>query len=127
MDIKPGDIYYVDIRPDHVVGHEQHSRRPFVVVSRLLVNRKGNLIVALLLTRTGAHLTTHPPHRIRIPAQEIAKEPSFTGGVHDSVALVDQVRALDKSRFLPGNKIGVLSGTAVAAVGLGLSFLFDLR
>lgn len=127
MDIKPGEIYYIDIDPKHVVGHEQHSRRPFAVVSRILVNNRGNLVVAVPLTRTNADKTDHPPYRIRIPAEEIAKDPFFKGTVHNSVALVDHVRSLDKARFLPTNKIGVLSNSAVASIGLGLSFLFDLR
>ncbi len=127
LEIKPGEVYYIEIDPSHVVGHEQHSRRPFVVMSRLLVNRRGNLIVAVPLTRTNADKTDHPPHRIRIPSQEITKDPLFKGNIHHSVALVDHVRSLDKTRFHVHNRIGVLSGTAVAAVGLGLSFLFDLR
>jgi mRNA-degrading endonuclease toxin of MazEF toxin-antitoxin module len=130
VDVKAGVIYWVTIEPTKIppgglIGHEQHSRRPWVVVSRLLVNRQGSLVVGVPLTRTDAEKTTHPPHRIRIPATEISKDIGFTGEIRNSVALTDQIRAIDK-RLLE-KKMGTLSATGVASIGLGLLFMFDLR
>jgi len=123
--IRPGDIYFVNIKPYQVVGSEQHSPRPFVIVSRLAINRnQGNIVVGVPLTTTRAH-GIHPPHRIVIPAAEISKDVLFTGNVLDCVALTDQVRALDKKRL--ENKMGTLSNTALVAIGLGLAFVFDLQ
>lgn len=124
-DIKPGDVFWVTVTSEQVVGHEQHSRRPYVVVSRLLVNRQGNLVVGLPLTTAGAELTTHPPYRIRIPASEIARDVMSESTIRNCVALVDQVRVLDKTRL--EKRLGTLSNTALAAVGLGLAYIFDLR
>jgi mRNA-degrading endonuclease toxin of MazEF toxin-antitoxin module len=125
LEIKPGEIYYVTIDPKHTVGREQHTRRPFVIVSRLRINRVGSVVVGVPFTTTGTDRPTHPPHRILIPASEISRDVSFVGTIHNSIALTDQVRALDPSRL--EDKMGVVSATALASIGLGLSYLFDLR
>lgn len=125
MEIKPGEIYIVTIDPAHTVGHEQHSRRPFAIVSRLRINRKGWVVVGVPFTRTGANLPGQPPHRIVIPASQITRDVAYKGNIEDSVALTDQIRALSPDRL--EDKVGVLTGTALASLGLGLSYLFDLR
>jgi len=126
VDAKQGDIYWVDIPVEHTVGSEQYKRRPYVIVSRTLLNRSSRTVIAVPLSTVDATTAAkHPPHRILIPAQEINKDIGFGGTVHDSVAKTDQVRVLDKQRLQ--NKMGTLSATAVAAVGLGLAFLLDLR
>jgi mRNA-degrading endonuclease toxin of MazEF toxin-antitoxin module len=126
LDIRAGEIFIVHIKASETVGHEQFNARPFIIVSRRLVNFKGNLVVGVPLTTTGAdNPMTHPPYRISIPGAEISKDIAFKGEVKDSIALTDQIRALDKGRL--ESKMGVLSATALAAVGLGLSYLFDLR
>jgi mRNA-degrading endonuclease toxin of MazEF toxin-antitoxin module len=123
-DIKPGDIYFVTIRPAETRGSEQHSRRPFVIVSRLSLNLKSTIVSGIPLTTTGAGTNRHPPQRIHIPANEIAKDVCYSGTVQDSVALTDQVRVLAKERL--ETKMGTLSDTALAAIGAGLNFLFNL-
>jgi mRNA interferase MazF len=123
-DIRPGDIYFVTIDPNQTVGSEQHSRRPFIIVSRFLLNQRSTIVSGIPLTTTRAEETSHPPHRIRIPANEIVRAVTFVGEIKNSVALTDQVRVLSKARL--ENKMGSLSDTALAAVGLGLVYLFDL-
>ena len=110
--------------PAHAVGSEQYNRRPYVIVSRLMVNRSGKTVVGVPLTTAKAG-ESHPPHRIVIPAKEITPDVAFGGEVKDSIAKTDHVRVLDKTRLQ--NKMGRLSNTAQVAVGLGLAFLFDLR
>jgi mRNA-degrading endonuclease toxin of MazEF toxin-antitoxin module len=124
VDINPGDIYFVDINPKQVVGSEQFGRRPFLIMSRLRVNQKGKLVVAVPFTTSGTD-RPQPPFRILIPPQEIVRDPSYKGTPELSVALTDQVRAIDKARL--ETKMGTLSVTARTAVGLGLAYLFDLR
>lgn len=124
-DFKQGDIYWVDIPPGHTVGSEQFNRRPYVIVSRTLINRSGKTVVGVPLTTANALAVNQPPYRIVIPARDIIKDLSYTGTVENSLAKTDQVRVLAKERL--ETKMGKLSDTAVAAVGLGLAFLFDLR
>jgi mRNA-degrading endonuclease toxin of MazEF toxin-antitoxin module len=124
-DIKQGDIYWVDIPQSQTVGSEQYNRRPYVVVSRTLVNRNGKTVVGVPLTTSAVLDVSQPPHRIVIPAKEIVRDIGFTGEIKDSIAKTDHVRVLDKTRL--NKKMGTLSNTAFVAVGLGLGFLFDLR
>jgi mRNA-degrading endonuclease toxin of MazEF toxin-antitoxin module len=126
VDVRQGEIYWVDIPASQTVGSEQYNRRPYIIVSRTLVNRRARTVVGVPLSTTGADdKGTHPPHRIIIPAAEITRDTSYTGDIRESVAKTDQVRVLAKERL--GIKVGSLSTTASVAVGLGLAFLFDLR
>jgi mRNA-degrading endonuclease toxin of MazEF toxin-antitoxin module len=123
--IKPGEIYFVTIDPTHAVGHEQHGRRPFVIVSRLRINLKNWVVVAVPLTTWGTDRpATHSPHRIFIPASEISRDVAFSGNIEDSLALTDQIRALNPTRL--ENRMGTLSGAALASVGAGIRYLLDL-
>jgi mRNA interferase MazF len=126
IDVKQGEIYWVDIPKEHAVGSEQYKRRPYIIVSRTLVNRRGRTVVGVPLSTTDALSISHPPYRIVIPAQDIIRDVSYNGTIEDSIAKTEQVRALDKHRL--ENRMGKLSDTAKAAViGLGLAFLFDFR
>jgi len=39
MEIKQGDIYWVEIRQSETIGSEQWKRRPYIIVSRNALNR----------------------------------------------------------------------------------------
>jgi mRNA-degrading endonuclease toxin of MazEF toxin-antitoxin module len=123
-DPRQGEIYWVEIPPEHTVGSEQYYRRPYIVVSRTSINRSGKTVVGVPLTTSGSPFRG-PPYRIVIPAKEIVKDVGFHGEVKDSIAKTDQVRVLDKSRL--ENRMGALTKTSFVAVELGLSYLFDSR
>lgn len=95
MAISQGDIYWVEIRPAETVGSEQHSRRPYVIVSRRDLN-EHRTVVGVPLTTTQSKAGGH---RTKIPAREISSEPGSNWRPQDSVALTDQVRVLDRSRL----------------------------
>lgn len=105
------------------MGSEQYKARPFIIVSRLRVNRSSNTLVGVPLS-TQFDPAKQAPHRILIPATQIIKDVSFRGQVQDGVAKTDQIRALDRSRL--GDRMGKLTTTALASVGLGLTYIFDL-
>jgi mRNA interferase MazF len=122
MEVSQGEIYWVEIREDEIKGSEQSGRRPFIVVSRLAVNRAVKTVVAVpMSTSTGKQ----HPFRIVIPPTEIAKDVGCTAQLHVSVAKADQVRVIDGSRLQ--ERIGKLSQTATLAVVLGLAYVFDIR
>lgn len=123
MEIKRGEVYWVEIPESQTVGSEQWKRRPYIIVSRTAVNRLGHNVVGVpLSTKTGKA----SQHRILLPANEIIKDPGCSDAIMESVALTDQIRVLDVKR-LEQPKIEHLSRTGVAAVELGLAFLFDIR
>lgn len=102
-------------------GSEQSGVRPWIIVSRDLVNRGKPTAVGVPLT-TKVHKANS--YRIALPASELIPEIGCEAFV-DSVALCDHVRVLDLKQIQ--KRIGRLSDTAVVAVGLGLAFIFDLR
>lgn len=114
-----GELYYAD--DPAAAGSEQKFPRPHVIMSRSELNG-GRTVVAVPFTSRDKG---DPAYCIRIPSSEMVPDPLFMGELKDSVALCYQVRVMDKVRF--SRKIGKLSSTAVAAVELGLAFLFDLR
>lgn len=120
--MEQGDIYWVDIPPEHTVGSEQYARRPYVIVSKSSLNRHSRIVVGVPLT-TNLHKAS--AHRIQIPSAQIVKDPGCSSLIENSVALTDQIRVLDKSRLQ--SKIGALSATARGAIEIGLSYLLDIR
>jgi mRNA-degrading endonuclease toxin of MazEF toxin-antitoxin module len=131
MDVKQGEIYWVDIPASHTEGSEQYGRRPFIVMSRTALNKaQSTVIVVPLTTHQGetsnaSFLSTQPAYRIVIPPAEITKDLSYNSAISVSVAKTDQARVIDKVRL--GQKMGTLSRTAVISVSLGLAWVFDVR
>ena len=123
LEIKQGDIFWVEIPHGQAKGSEQAERRPYVIVSRTAINRMQRIVVGVPLT-TKLHKAGQ--HRITLPVSELIKDLGTAWTPCDSVALTDQIRVLDITR-LEQPRIGRLSGTAVIALQLGLAFLFDIR
>lgn len=122
MSIKRGDVYWAEIRPQETVGQEQHSRRPFVIVSRSELNGQNHIVGVPLTTQ----LRKACAHRILIPARDIIQDAGMKQTMTDSVALTDQIRPLDVER-LEQPRIGRLSQTAIIAiVEVGLANLLDI-
>lgn len=116
MNINQGELYWCEPDPNDTVGSEQEKERPWVIVSIPRLNR-GNCVVGLPLS---SHVEKAGAHLIKIPKNEITMDdgkPSI-----DCVALTDQIRALDKTRF--GKRAGFVSIRAINAILLGLDYLF---
>ena len=87
-EIKRGEIYYADLSP--VVGSEQGGVRPVLVVQNDVGNKYApTVIVSAITSQLGkAKLPTH----IELPAEEYNLP-------KNSVALLEQIRTLDKRRL----------------------------
>jgi mRNA-degrading endonuclease toxin of MazEF toxin-antitoxin module len=103
-------------------GSGQAGHRPYIIVSRDTVNKGKRTAVGVSLSTKTQKANSY---RILLPVAEIITEIGTTYQFKDSVALCDHIRVLDLDQIK--YKIGRLSDTAVASVGLGLSFIFDLR
>jgi mRNA-degrading endonuclease toxin of MazEF toxin-antitoxin module len=123
IDIKQGEIYWVSAEDLDIQGSEQQKSRPYVIVSRTLVNRLGKNVVGVPLS-TKVHKASS--HRVLLPVQYMVRNHACARQLSDSVALTDHIRVLDIDRF-EQPKMGHLSQTAVGALELALSFLFDIR
>jgi mRNA interferase MazF len=95
MIIKRSYIYFANLSP--TVGSEINKTRPVFVISNDINNQYSNTITIIPVT---SNITTVRSFEIFIPAGE-ANLPK------DSKAKCDQIRTIDKSRFL--NEVGKLS------------------
>jgi len=125
-----GEIYWVNIPANQVLGSEQAGNRPCIVMSRTSLNRRLNTVVVVPMSTHGGTVTpeslaTQPPFRIMIPVSEITRDIACNDALSLSVAKADQARVIDKQRL--GRKIGKLSQTAIISVGVGLANVFDYR
>jgi mRNA interferase MazF len=122
MDVHQGEMFWVDIPPQHTQGSEQYGRRPVIVVSRDAVNKSLNTVVVV---PTSCTIQGQPPYRIVVPLAEITKDVSCTSVLRPCVAKTDQVRVIDKSRL--GQRIGQLSVTATISVVHGVAYVLNIR
>src|SRR5712691_8751089 len=99
--VKQGELYFCEPDPNDTVGSEQEKDRPWVIVSMTQFHR-GNCVVGIPLSK---HIDKACAHLIVIPRDEMHWDGG--AGPYDAVALTDQIRALDKSRFR--RKIGHVS------------------
>ena len=129
MEVQHGGIYLYDPPKVSVSensaliitsGSEQSGLRPWIVVSRDIVNKNGKTAVGVPMS-TKVHKANS--YRILLPASELIGESGYE--FKNSVALCDHVRVLDIGLIC--KKLGMVSANALLAVGLGLAFVFDIR
>ena len=108
-----GQIYWCELDP--VVGHEQGSRRPVVIVSSDSYNNSQTSLAAIVpLTKAPPK---NPLHFV-LPA-------SATGMSAPSTVLIDHAKFLDKSRLL-GAPIGQVSPSSMALFARQLKRVLDI-
>lgn len=103
-------------------GHEQTGLRPYIIVSRDLLNKGRNTAVAVPLSK---NIKKANAYRIALPVSElipdVGKDPFLP-----SVALCDHVRVIDLNQVR--KRLGKLSDNALTNVlGIGLAYVFDIR
>ena len=105
--IRRGDIFYADLSP--VVGSEQGGVRPVLIIQNDIGNKYSPTVIIAAITSqiNKAKLPTH----IEIDAKQY-------GLPKDSVILLEQVRTIDKRRFI--EKICKLDDEMMRKVNEGL-------
>jgi mRNA interferase MazF len=91
MKIERGEIWWINLDP--AIGSEIRKRRPCVVLSANEINRLRATPVVVPLSSSP---TAAPPIVLSMPSAG-----------KDSVAVIDQIRAVDKKRFV--NRAGFLA------------------
>src|SRR3989338_4388734 len=84
MEVTRGSVYWVDLDPTR--GSEIKKKRPCVVVGVDPVSRARRTVVVIPLSSSGKE---HPP--VAVGVQCMGKQ---------AIAVIDQIRAVDKSRFI---------------------------
>lgn len=105
--IRRGEIYYADLSP--VVGSEQGGVRPVLILQNDIGNKYSpTVIVSAITSQLGkAKLPTH----IELPAEKYNLP-------KNSVALLEQIRTLDKRRLQ--EKVATLSAEKMKEVNRAL-------
>ena len=108
MDIKRGDIYYIDKYP--TIGSEQQAGRPAIIVSNEKNNQHSSTVeVVYLTTQPKADLPTHV---------------TISSAPRESIALCEQVTSVSVDRI--GDKMGRLSDREMTQVDIALLVSLDL-
>ena len=86
--IKRGEIYYADLNP--VIGSEQGGIRPVLIVQNDVGNKYSPTVIVAPLTskQKKSPLSTH-----------VSLSSVSAGLSRDSIALLEQIRTIDKSRL----------------------------
>jgi len=106
--IRRGDIWWVDFEPTQ--GAEIRKRRPAVVITADALNRARRTVVVVPLS-TGPE--PHPPIVVATPS----------AGAR-SVAVCDQLRAVDKRRL--SQSAGRVSASDLGPIEGGIRRIFEL-
>ncbi|WP_297282148.1 type II toxin-antitoxin system PemK/MazF family toxin [uncultured Anaerococcus sp.] len=113
MKIKRGDLFYADLSP--VVGSEQGGVRPVIVVQNDVGNKYSPTIIVAPITSqlNKAKLPTH----VKIKGSEF-------GLPKNSVALLEQLRTIDKRRLR--EKIGNFDEAIMIKIDEAMAISLDL-
>lgn len=108
--MKKGEIWLIEL--PHTNGHEQMGLRPIVIIKETVAD------IVIVVPFTSNLQALRFPHTLEI-------KPSKENGLTDmSVALIFQIRAIDKKRLV--RKLGELPEKMVERINLMLQRLLDL-
>ena len=111
--ISKGDIYYASLDP--IVGSEQNGTRPVVIIQNDIGNKYSPTVLVAPITtkiKTKAYLPTH----VFIKSSEHIK--------HNSIALLEQIRVLDKSRLI--SYVDSLKKDEIKKIDIGIIKAFNI-
>lgn len=109
---KRGDIWIADLIPGR--GREFAKKRPVIIISANEINKISPLVIIIPISSNIPSIIG--PERVLIE-----KEPPFQKA---SIALPNQVRAIDKSRI--SKKIGTLSKDKLSEIEEALKIVLGL-
>ncbi len=112
--VRRGDVYLARLSPSE--GSEQSGQRPVVVVSRDAINASSPVVVVVPVTDRANKPRIYPSH--------VILKAGDGGLAIESVALTEQVRAINKSRFI--EYVGHLAPRSLMGIDSALKITLDL-
>jgi len=108
-----GELYYADLNP--VVGSEQGGIRPVLIIQNNVGNKHSPTVIVAAITSkaTKATLPTHCLLNANIGLEQ------------DSIALLEQIRTIDKQRLK--DYIGMLDHSDILAIDKALAISIGLK
>ena len=114
MNIKRGDLFYAALDETYV-GSEQTGVRPVVIIQNDIGNKYSPTVLVAPITtkvKSKAYLPTH----VFIKSSEHIKR--------DSIALLEQIRVLDKSRLI--SYVDSLTQEQIKELDIGVIKAFNI-
>lgn len=111
--ISKGDIYYASLDP--IVGSEQNGTRPVVIIQNDIGNKYSPTVLVAPIT-TKVKTKTYLPTHVFIKSSEHIKR--------DSIALLEQIRVLDKSRLI--SYVDSLTQEQIKELDIGVIKAFNI-
>jgi mRNA interferase MazF len=112
--MKRGEIYLATLDP--VLGSEVAKRRPVIIVSNDLHNRKAPVVTVVPLTSNVA----------KVYPFEVFVSQDASGLTKNSKAMPQQIRSISKQR-ITGNALGQLSDEIMVLIEAALKLHLDLE
>lgn len=109
-----GDVFMARLDPTE--GSEQAGDRPVIVMSRDGINQNSPVVIVVPCTDLN--------HKKRIYPSHVVVRSGDGGLTKDSVALGEQVRAINTGRFL--RQMGHLRQATIVQIGAALKIALDL-
>jgi mRNA interferase MazF len=108
-----GELYYADLNP--VVGSEQGGIRPVLIIQNDIGNKHSPTVIVAAITSkaTKATLPTHCHLNPNIGLEQ------------DSIALLEQIRTIDKQRLK--DYIGALDHNDILVIDKALAISIGLK
>ena len=114
MDIKRGDIVLVNLDP--VIGSEQGKTRPALVIQNDIGNKYSP--TTIIAPITSKIFSKEFSTNVQISSQDSGLE-------NESTILLNQIRALDKSRII--KKLGSINDQIMKKVDLAIKISLDVN
>ncbi len=114
MEVKRGDIVLVNLDP--VKGSEQGKIRPALIIQNDIGNKYSP--ITIIAPITSKIFTKEFPTNVQI-------ESKYSGLDIDSTILLNQIRAIDKSRII--KKLKKLDNDVMKKVNLAIKISLDLE
>ena len=114
MQIKRGDVFYVNLDPTK--GSEQAGIRPVLVIQNDVGNEYAPTVIIAPLTTKA--FSKHYPTSVNVPK-------GIAGLTEDSTTLLSQIRTIDKNRF--ERKLGHLPPELMRRVNEAIKVSLNLR
>ena len=110
--INKGDIYYASLDP--IVGSEQNGTRPVVIIQNDIGNKYSPTVLV-------APLTSKVKSKHNLPTHVLVKSEHI---IHNSIALLEQIRVLDKSRLI--SYVDTLTKEEIKKLDIGIIKSFNI-
>lgn len=111
--ISKGDIYYAILDP--IIGSEQNGTRPVIIIQNDTGNKYSPTVLVAPIT-SKVKFKPHFPTHVFIKASGHIK--------HNSIALLEQIRVLDKSRLI--SYIDSLTKEQIKNLDIGIMKSFNI-